>query len=160
MQAHRSPAGRPTTFVLRFTVGDQAHLAADRLEHLGFRAVVNWVDHGWEIEAGCLTTPDTAAGALDRVQVVADRHGGRVDHAHDGWRPADLELVRPIIDLPAGEHGALHGLHLRLTEAVEEAAAFDTHSPFTVLCARWAGELERRFNLEPLYTDEYETETC
>jgi hypothetical protein len=160
MQDQRNATGgpTPTTFVLRFAAGDMAHLAADRLEHLGFRAVVHWLDHGWQVEAGALTTAATEAGALERVKRVAERYGGRVDHAHGGWYPGELELVLPLVDLHAGERGALHGLHVRLTEVLEDAAELDAPSPLTALCAEWAGELERRYDLEPLHGDEYETE--
>jgi hypothetical protein len=145
MHHESNPAGRPTptTFVLHFTAGDKAHLAADRLEQLGFRAVVTWLDagQGWQVEAGALTDSATEAGALEHVQRVADRYLGRVDHAHGGWQPGNLELVRPAVEPRPGEWGELSGLWARLVEATGNKAP----SPFTTLCAEWAAELERRF---------------
>lgn len=154
MQAHRSPAGRPTptTFVLHFTAGDDAHLAADRLEQLGFRAVVHWPEDGswqWQLEAGCLTTPETQHGVLHAVEQVADRYYGRVDHAHGGWAPAGLELVQRPVEPQAGELAELKGLWTHLTEAT----ANNDPSPFTTLCAEWVAELERRFGFEPPVDD-------
>ena len=146
------PTRRPTatTFVLTFAAGDDAHLAAERLEHLGFRAGVTWLDDGgWEFDPGALTLPDTEAGALEHVQRVADQYSGRVDHAHAGWRSATLELVRPSVPPAPGERGELAGLWTRLTEAAEN------HDPsaLTTLCAKWAAELERRFDFDPPVDD-------
>jgi hypothetical protein len=149
---HCSPAGRPTptTFLLTFTAGDDAHLAAERLEQLAFRAVTTWLEDGdWELEAGALTLPATEAGALEHGQRVADCYSGRVDHVHGGWRPATLELVRPSIAPVAGERGELCGLWTRLTEVV----ANNEPSPLTTVCAEWAAELERRFDFEPPVDD-------
>jgi hypothetical protein len=145
MHHQSTPAGRPTTFVLAFTAGDEAHLAAADLEQAGFRSVVSWLDDGgWQLETGALTRADTEAGALDQVRRVADRYRGRVDHAHGGWAPASLELVQPVVDLAPGERGDVIGLWTRLVEAVEN----HDPSPFTTLAGEWAAELERRFDVE------------
>ena len=115
------------------------------LEKLGFRTVVSYLkDHTWELDAGALTTPDTEADALEHVQRVAARHGGRVEHAHHGWAPGDLQPVAPAADLAPNEHGDLAGLWLRLTEAAE----LNDPSPLTTLCAEWGAELERRFDFQ------------
>jgi hypothetical protein len=139
------PTRRPTATT--FAAGDNAHLAAGRLEHLGFRAAVTWLDDGgWELDDGELTLPDTEAGAREHVQRVADQYSDRVDHAHAGWRSATLELVRPSVPPAPGE---LAGLWTRLTEAAEN----HDPSPLTTLCAEWAAELERRFDFDPPVDD-------
>ena len=151
MHTESNPAARPTTYVLAFPLGDDAHIAANDLEQLGFRAVVTWLDDGsWELDAGALTTSDTEAAALARVQRVADSHRGRVDRAHGGWAPARLEMVAPTIAPVPGERAELDWLWTHL----HEAAANSDPSPFTTLCADWAAELERRFNFEPPVDDD------
>lgn len=145
MQAHRSPTGgpTPTTFLVAFQTDEDAHLAAEQLEQLGFRAVLVWTDRGSNVEAGALTDSDTAAIALSAVEAVAARYRGRVDHARGGWRAGDLEFVRPTF-APAStyERAELSSLWSHLIETTTN----NDPSPFTALCSHWAEELEARFD--------------
>ncbi len=147
MQADSSSAaGEPTTFVLAFCSGDNAHLAGEHLERLAFRAVVTCSADRWEVEAGALTAPDNAHLALDAARMVADRYSGRVDHVRGGWRAAELEQVRRVASLADEvEQTELDSLWSHL---IETSTNLDP-SPLTRLCAAWAAELETTFDWQP-----------